>query len=88
MVEFVSYDGRYPNLCSGKLVLKINGEIREMPDYCLRSGGSVWFDKQWDEHVETGRWTVTVPDDLEEYAAEIENCVNSNIPYGCCGGCV
>lgn len=25
-VEFVSYDGKYPNLCSGVLVLKIDGE--------------------------------------------------------------
>lgn len=26
-VEFVSYTGRYPNLCSGTLTVKINGEI-------------------------------------------------------------
>lgn len=28
MIEFVSYDGKYPNLCSGQLVLKINGQVR------------------------------------------------------------
>lgn len=31
MIEFVSYDGKYPNLCSGQLVLKINGQVRELP---------------------------------------------------------
>ncbi len=25
-VEFVSYDGKWPNLCSGVLTLKINGK--------------------------------------------------------------
>lgn len=27
-IEFVSYDGEYPNLCSGELTLKINGKTR------------------------------------------------------------
>lgn len=26
MIEFVSYNGEYPNLCSGKLVVKIDGK--------------------------------------------------------------
>ena len=26
VIEFVSYDGAYPNLCAGKLVVKINGK--------------------------------------------------------------
>ena len=35
MVEFVSYSGAYPNLCSGELVLKINGE----PVYLVSENG-------------------------------------------------
>lgn len=59
MVEFVSYDGAYPNLCTGQLVLKING-----------------------------RWSIDLPEDLEPLRKEIEECINENIPHGCCGGCV
>lgn len=88
MVEFVSYDGAYPNLCSGILVLKINGVERKL-SHCLSSGGSVWFDGDWDEHVESGAWSVyDLPEDLKPLRKEIEECVNENIPYGCCGGCV
>jgi hypothetical protein len=25
-IEFVSYNGKYPNLCSGKLTVKIDGK--------------------------------------------------------------
>lgn len=64
-VEFISYDGAYPNLCSGLLVLKINGKVKEFPRYCLHSGGSVWFDDNWDEHVESGPWSIDLPKDLE-----------------------
>lgn len=88
MVEFVSYDGKYPNLCSGQLVLKINGQVRVLPPYCLSSGGSVWFDNDWGAHVETGSWSIDLPEDLEPLRKEIEECINENIPHGCCGGCV
>lgn len=89
MVEFVSYDGEYPSLCSGTLVLKINGEIRIMPSCCLSSGGSVSFDEDWNEIVTQGRWDISsLPEDLEPLRDEIVDCINENIPYGCCGGCV
>lgn len=88
MIEFVSYDGRFLNLCSGTLVLKIDGVERIFPKYCMSSGDSVSFDSNWCEHVESGAWSVDVPDDLIDYKQEIEDCVNANIPFGCCGGCV
>lgn len=87
MVEFVSYDGAYPNLCSGQLVLKINGQVREFSRHCLQSGGTVWFDNDWDA-LENGRWSIDLPEDLEPLRKEIEECINENIPHGCCGGCV
>lgn len=88
MVEFVSYDGRYPNYCSGKLVLRIDGKEVEFPDYCMCSGGSVWFDDEYDEHVEWGEWSVNVPEEYANIQKEIEDCVNQNVVWGCCGGCI
>lgn len=88
MVEFVSYTGEYPNLCRGILTLKIDGEIVEFPKNCMASGGSVWFDGDWGDHVESGAWYVDVPEEFLQYKQEIIDCVNENVPHGCCGGCV
>ena len=88
MVEFVSYNGCWPNLCSGTLVLKIDGEEVVFPDYCMSSGGSVWFDIDWEEFVGIGPWTVYVPSQYKQYDAEIQKVVNEHVPWGCCGGCV
>lgn len=88
MIEFVSYDGKYPSLCDGTLVLRIDGKEVVFPEFCMKSGGSVWFDDDWDDHVECGEWSVAVPEEYAELAVEIEKCVNENVPCGCCGGCV
>ena len=86
MIKFISYDGHWPNLCCGTLVLEIDGVIRK--DFDLCSGGRVWFSPDWEEYVEDGPWTVNVPDDLLHLRREIEDVVNDNVPWGCCGGCV
>lgn len=88
MVEFVSYDGDFPNLCSGTLVLRIDGEEVTFPKYCMRSNGSVYFDEDWHEYIECGEWSVNVPAKYANLKDEIERCVNENVEYGCCGGCV
>lgn len=51
--EFIDYDGGFPNLCSGRLKFKADGKVYE-EDVSLISGGSVWFDSHWCEHVEEG----------------------------------
>lgn len=86
-IEFVSYDGTYPNLCSGELVLCIDGKKVNL-GCCLCSGGCVWFDEDWNEHVEEEEWSVDVPKEFEQYVEEITNIVNENVPWGCCGGCI
>lgn len=88
MVKFVSYNGAYPNLCSGKLILNIDGNDIEFPDFCMHSGGYVSFDEDWNEHVSYGDWTVDVPEEYAHLTNEIEKCVNENVPCGCCGGCI
>lgn len=87
MVEFISYSGRYPNLCRGTLILRINGKIVKWKN-CLESGGYVWFSEDWEDHIEYGPWSVNVPSEYLLYKEEIEKMVNENIPEGCCGGCI
>ena len=83
MVKFISYDGKYPNLCSGVLTLNINGQIvkfgnsyrfkEEDPEieyYSIfwYSGGEVGFDNfPRDEYIETKGWDFEYEDFPEKY---------------------
>ena len=86
----IKYDGRYPNLCSGKLTVIIREKIWVFPNYCLSSGGSVTFDSEWNENVTSGEWSVSEwPKDFpEELKGSTLEAVNDQICHGCCGGCV
>ena len=86
-VKFISYNGWYPNLCRGELVLEINGKIERF-NHVLSSGGRVWFDGEWNEHVERGEWYVSLPEEFEHLEDIVTELVNENVECGCCGGCV
>lgn len=92
-VEFISYDGEYPNLCSGTLVIRVNGKEHRL-DHVMKSGGNVWIDEEGDDYVEHGPWVINYspfsdfPEELVPYIDEIERVVNENVPHGCCGGCI
>jgi len=86
----IQYNGRYPNLCSGQLIVTINGVRWVFPSHCMCSGGSVWFDKNWSEHIESGDWNIDnwpegFPEDMKKTVIE---AVNNEVSPGCCGGCV
>lgn len=94
-IEFVSYDGHYPNLCSGTLIVKIDGKEIKF-NSCLSSNGSCYFTNDYqDEHVEEGDWEFRL-DNKErqklnltvEDIEKIEELANENITHGCCGGCL
>ena len=87
MVKFISYDGKYPNLCRGALTLDIDGRIYIF-DHALSSGGTCSFDADWCPEVTQGAWLVNLPIWAERYRDEIEYLVEINIPHGCCGGCL
>jgi hypothetical protein len=85
----IDYNGRYPNLCSGTLVVTIGEKVWNFGKDVLSSGGSVSFDEQWNEEVTSGwlvsEWPEGFPD---EYKEVVTDAINDEIPWGCCGGCV
>lgn len=88
-IEFIAYDGGYPNLCHGNLILKIDGNLVEFNNV-LESGGQVGFDENWEEYVLPGDWSVDLSlyPEYEKYEEEITRLVNANVRKGCCGGCI
>ena len=98
-VEFVSYTGGWPNLSSGVLTLTIHGEEHrfgyrsgEHPPFWT-SGGYCGFPNGYDAPpcVSEGPWVIdadALSDELRALAAEIDEVFNSNVPFGCCGGCI
>jgi len=83
----VTYDGKYPNACSGALIINKDGvEIYNEIHRC-HSTGSVWFDKEWSEHVECGELVWEDADKFDEDVQDAVEEVLSSISV-CCGGCI
>ena len=98
-VEFVSYTGKWPNLCSGILTLKIYGEEHRfgyrsgehLPFWT--SGGCCGFPNGYgaEASISEGPWVIDadrLPSAFKSLASEIDEVFNSNVPFGCCGGCL
>lgn len=100
-VKFISYTGKYPNLCRGDLTLEIDGEkviFGSMYDTSMRKRTGIrrifWYSGGYIDHrykAHQCEWQIDVseiPEEYRQYASEIDETFNSNVPYGCCGGCI
>lgn len=88
-VNLVSYTGKYPNYCSGELTLDIDGEEYLFGNWWpvrLRPEGAC--EKFW--HMDDGEWLIDyekLPDEIKEYADEIDAIINEALECRHCGGC-
>ena len=69
-------------------VRKMNRKILTVLFVCTY-GCFASFDEDWNEMVGVGDWSVEFPKDFpEELKDKVLNCINEEIPHGCCGGCI
>ena len=90
MEIIIHYDGDYPNLCGGYLVVSVDGHTYDFGRYALSTSGSVWFDDKGYDQVSEGEWRINhwpdaVPEDIRD---AIEEAINEQVEHGCCGGCI
>lgn len=74
---------------------KFTDEDPDHPNYpeFWSTGGYISFDEDWNADIGYGEWEYNGDlDDYKEFTPEIieelMNVFNSNVRYGCCGGCV
>lgn len=88
----VSYDGRFPNLCRGHLVITIDGTVWDFGKYALMSTGEIHRSEDWDMWATSGPWVLNeypegFPDD-ECLRENVLEAINEQLSWGCCGGCI
>ena len=84
MIEFVSYTGKFPTLCSGVLTVRIDGEtwhfgyawnkperelVPRLPPFWI-SGGCAGVTESLDEFCSEGPWKIDNPP-ADQYPPEI-----------------
>ena len=87
----VSYDGAYPNMCSGTLKVIVDGVTVYEDKYCCRSTGGVWIG-EGESGVNDGELLFDDKDAMNKpwYTEEVAEAIRwelSKFPV-CCGGCI
>ena len=95
MAEFVSYSGKWPNLCSGTLTLRIDGKEEvfgyDSPNGVFWSSGGACYFVDDDTRIEHDAWQLRedmLPERFQKYKEEMLQVFNDNVEFGCCGGCL
>lgn len=83
--EHVEYNAPAYALCGASWTIRYENTIIVL-DHALCSGGHVSWGEQ--DIIESGPWSLRLPDFLEPYKEQLTKLANENIPQGCCGGCI
>lgn len=90
----VKYDGKYPCLCMGKLIVIIDGVEYDFGNGAIESGGYCGFSNDYSESfVEEGDWYWSCDRVIPEgynlnWDKYVINTINEVVSKGCCGGCL
>ena len=87
----IDYNGKYPNLCSGDLVVTIDDKKWNFPGDCMGSGGYFTVSGGYmDGGVIEGPWRICEwPKDFpENLKSSVVDKINETVEWGCCGGCI
>lgn len=93
MIKFVSYNGKWPNLCRGALVVEKDNKQYSMENILI-SGGECGFSNNYrNSYINRGPWNINLkylPKELnnDNDIRVLESLINDNIDWGCCGGCL
>ena len=86
----IEYDGKYPCLCMGHLIVWIDDVKWDFGRYSLSGNGRIHRDEDWNMWASEGEWSIDeYPEGFPEELKEIVlSKINEEIPHGCCGGCI
>lgn len=85
-VFFISYTGKFPNLCGGLLRLHMEGQTVAFGSPALHKDAQ--YEQFWE--ADNGQWLIDVakiPEKFQKYAEEIDEIFKTNIERPHCGGC-
>lgn len=96
--HFISYSGKFPNLCNGVLTLEIEGKIVTFSSsndfeadykFDLYSGGFAGLSMDYTKAIlKEGPWELHLPSEFSEIEEDVQLQFNEEVEYGCCGGCL
>lgn len=88
----IEYDGEWPCLCMGHLIVWVDDIKWDFGSYVLRSGGSIESDDDWNMWATEGEWYIdkdAFPEGFPmKFYDDVMDEINSHIMHGCCGGCI
>lgn len=85
----IKYDGKFPNLCVGNLLVTVDDQQWDFGTFALYSGGNVLYTDKGKWEIKKDEWAIRWPTDFpNRFKKAVAQKINETIEHGCCGGCL